>query len=126
MRVNEPCRNCGLPPGRDFDNEPNDCEACMTGTKWTGPGKGATAGELGAALPRFVTAEEFPMRRKAGLRVQSLAHPNGFGAPMSQARTNLRLTGEPLTGEDLARIAAAFVEPEHDDERCPRCDSDPR
>ena len=73
----------------------------MNGTEWVGPGQGATLGDLldEAAEQRMYTDE---------LRAKSLAFAAVMGYEESaKYRTNLRLTGEPLTSEDIARIAEA-------------------
>jgi len=67
----------------------------MSGTEWTGPGKGATVGRLWRALG--IGLETAAIRD----RLYDLCSGN------PAQRTNLRLTGAPLTAEDLDRIARA-------------------
>jgi hypothetical protein len=72
-----------------IDGTPEDG---VSGTRWTAPGEGATAGELvrAAQLARPLLKEyRYPT-------------PRGW-----KARTNLALTGAPLTAEDVQRIAEA-------------------
>jgi hypothetical protein len=63
----------------------------MNGTEWVEPGQGATVYELSA---RF--------RHTLPVIVRKLVVRHGINY-----RSNLRLTGEPLTVEDVARIAEA-------------------
>lgn len=69
----------------------------MSGTDWTKPGQGATSRELMAA-PIGCAAY-----RKAIL-LQRIDGTRNFCK-----RTNLRLTGQPLTAEDLERIETCEV-----------------
>lgn len=68
----------------------------MSGTEWTEPGKGATVGDVldayCAAVDEWNT-EHLPKR---------IAHLHN--SIDERARINLRLTGSPLTAEDLKRI----------------------
>lgn len=86
------------------------------GTRWTGPGQGATVAEL-----RFKLSEspQFSHAYSRGKPVALAAHDKLYGfvpdsvygyAPIdSNARTNVALTGAPLTAEDLTRIEKAEV-----------------
>jgi len=67
-----------------------------TGTEWTEPGKGATRQELVRALPVDV---DLPASFYQAVTWETA----------QTANTNLRLTGEPLTSEDIQRIATCEV-----------------
>lgn len=75
----------------------------MNGTEWTELGQGATIRDLFDSM----SGEEGTGQADTHLRV--LANPFRFGSqPVRWGyRTNLRLTGHPLTAEDLKRIAEA-------------------
>jgi hypothetical protein len=100
----------------------------MSGTEWTEPGKGATADDLNQALRNIsrpsVIRGGNPEAARNRLRELALANVSVGDEPIQiqlrnggtrivatpqnwTYRTNLRLTGEPLTAEDLARIAEA-------------------
>lgn len=89
--------------GRDATVYPAGCGCAKRrprGTEWTEPGQGATAENLrravhDAAIPGVESS-------KAILNLQTMYGRIGFDGP---SRTNLRLTGQPLTSEDLKRIA---------------------
>ncbi len=70
----------------------------MSGTEWTEPGQGATVAELRQKFGRIMT-----LTTKEADAVMGLLD-NGKRKDWS-VRTNLRLTGAPLTAEDLKRIA---------------------
>jgi len=77
------------------------------GTEWTEPGKGAQLDDLWRAIIPAATGTQ-----RASNHVLRLAHPTPptKGRPFPSDwyhRTNLRLTGEPLTAEDVQRIAEA-------------------
>jgi hypothetical protein len=61
-----------------------------SGTEWTEPGQGATVSEIWRVIRGAVC---FAAHR----RIMDMVEP-------VERRTNLRLTGEPLTAEDLKRI----------------------
>lgn len=79
----------------------------MNGTEWTEPGQGVTLGEIYSKL----------VRRQREIPVSELLYDlcsgvfsdvtNTPGTRNWTDRTNLRLTGAPLTAEDLQRIAEA-------------------
>jgi hypothetical protein len=81
----------------------------MNGTEWTESGRGATCGQLIDAAIDFYAAPEHP----AMAHVRSLAARDSsrhIDCVMDWDReTNLRLTGEPLTAEDLKRIEQCEV-----------------
>ena len=70
-------------------------DRAMSGTEWTEPGQGATLRQL------FAAPIACAVSRKAILLHQI------DGTRNFCKRTNLRLTGEPLTAEDIQRIAEA-------------------
>jgi hypothetical protein len=73
----------------------------MNGTEWTEPGQGANGQELWTAL-RVLRNGDGPLREAArGVRASWSIY--------STARTNLRLTGHPLTADDLKRIEQCEV-----------------
>jgi len=69
----------------------------MSGTEWTEPGQGATRAQLHDAFA------DFEQHRTAFPENRSRAPFNSLDG----RRTNLCLTGEPLTAEDVRRIAEA-------------------
>lgn len=78
------------------------------GTQWVEPGQGATISELWSAvfnntpgLAREADATLDAMRRRAR------PEPGPVIRTFWRKATNLRLTGAPLTAEDLKRIAEA-------------------
>jgi hypothetical protein len=76
----------------------------MSGTEWTEPGQGATCGQLLNTMhPR-----NKPIWKPRGVRRLALENlvriDNRYPY---ETRTNLRLTGHPLTAEDLQNIAEA-------------------
>jgi hypothetical protein len=66
------------------------------GTRWTELGQGATAIELYVAI-----GKRFPINGNEGAPSAPLDHLFSF---QGNHRTNLALTGAPLTAEDLKRI----------------------
>ena len=74
---------------------PETADATL-GTEWCAPGKGATAGML-STMAR--AALHYLNHNDDG---RAWIHADSFGA---FRRTNLRLTGRPLTAADLERIA---------------------
>ncbi len=78
-------------------------ETQRLGTSWTGDGEGATVGKLDAAALILCDvmgdghAAIYDAFRAAGYRAGVVGYCHA-------ARTNLRLTGEPLTAEDIERI----------------------
>ncbi len=68
----------------------------MSGTEWTEPGRGATVGDL---VDSYCAA-------RGDWRIDHLIRRLA-AEPPDWLRSNLRLTGEPLTAEDLERIARA-------------------
>lgn len=72
----------------------------MSGTVWTEPGKGATASQIGCAL-----YDSFENWNDAVYAADY--HLDMIGGRYGLNRTNLALTGEPLTVEDLKRISEA-------------------
>lgn len=90
----------------------------MNGTEWTEPGQGATLGELfdacEAGIPKDRISAEFSgltIRDNEGMR-QARQKAFECGTPSRarwEQRTNLRLTGSPLTAEDLKRIEQCEV-----------------
>lgn len=75
----------------------------MSGTEWTEPGKGATTGELTDAIHRDINAGFGDDRERAFDRMDVIEGDHYAANP----RTNLRLTGAPLTAEDVERISHA-------------------
>lgn len=73
----------------------NPQDSTVQGTVWTEPGQGATVAELDAAILDWVRASERALDRLIW-RKQDL-----------DVGTNLRLTGAPLTAEDIKRISEA-------------------
>lgn len=85
-------------PGRAHKG--NVCKTCRTrGTRWTEPGKGASILELENAIPENLHTWAVSKWRRAMLG-------EGIGGSLAtlQCRTNLALTGEPVTAEDVQRI----------------------
>ncbi len=89
----------------------------MSGTEWTEPGQGATCGELFDWLLRE-SSEQTPQGYAASQNLLRIYNPTGllYDAYTASSHTpeacwhiatNLRLTGAPLTDEDLVRIAEA-------------------
>lgn len=77
----------------------------VSGTEWTEPGQGATWRDLRGVLRRNASyrikgSPSYEADWHVALRAQRQAA--GY-----DRRTNLRLTGAPLTAEDLKRIAEA-------------------
>ena len=68
----------------------------MSGTKWVAPGEGATTIEIAKAVWHPPYTDN---KKKALLRMRDI-----HTGPVQQ-KTNLALTGEPLTDYDLRRIA---------------------
>ena len=93
------CANpvCAVPtPCSEMDSSElcKDCSVPVTGTRWVDPGQGATIEEL--------------------FRVKNRSQYQNYGSPALltsypcwNRRTNLALTGEPLTSEDVRNIAEA-------------------
>jgi len=102
------CESCGKP------GESRLCHECRAprpqGTEWTEPGNGATVVAL-------IQAGGFQGPRVSGWIVDAWTHDvialgerleKAFDSSVWQKHhTNLRLTGAPLTAEDVARIAEA-------------------
>jgi hypothetical protein len=92
---------------------PNECEACdkrfgtRQGTAWTEPGQGATLQGLWDALPSAKSSSEY--RSVPRRRLGKLALSPGTSSGTWSHRTNLLLTGAPLTAEDVKRIAKCEV-----------------
>lgn len=82
-----------------------EVENTMNGTEWTEPGQGATVAELRSVIHGAIHAASI-----TGTAHLTAAHDhvhrlaNGKDA---RRRTNLRLTGKPLTAEDIQRIEEA-------------------
>jgi len=93
----------------EFADGAGACGAVMSGTEWTEPGQGADLGQLATAttndgqLNRNLT---YRQRNETDglLRLVAALQPKEIGY---RYRTNLRLTGAPLTEDDLRRIAEA-------------------
>ncbi len=69
------------------------------GTAWTEPGQGATGNELAEAIHASHDSED---------KIISWEKCDSFYTrllPLKWRQTNLRLTGAPLTAEDLKRIS---------------------
>lgn len=85
----------------------HDKECAVLGTVWTEPGQGATAGEL---WDEIRSAGRIPVDAKTehaiAAHVIALA-TRGTSVPNWNLSTNLRLTGSPLTAEDIKRILEA-------------------
>ncbi len=80
----------------------------MNGTDWTAPGKGATRGKLLEAMHTFIEVLEVGENASPAIeRAINVNRQRAAAAGNWQGCTNLRLTGEPLTAYDFARIAAA-------------------
>jgi hypothetical protein len=80
------------------------CDKCNpAGTEWTEPGQGDSVGKLQAELFEDST---LPLTDKAFQNLAVLVRTK-IGAFDWQRRTNLRLTGSPLTAQDLENIARA-------------------
>lgn len=82
----------------------------MSGTAWTAPGQGAELLQLAKAAGFKLLYEP----SKADLANEMLAHLDAQAHTSEQdtdweAKTNLSLTGAPLTPEDLERIAKCEV-----------------
>lgn len=82
----------------------------MTGTRWTEPGQGATVEQfmdtLGDTYRYSGTGFHPAMANMYSiLRLDSNGAPTNFDMP--NRRTNLALTGEPLTADDVRRIGEA-------------------
>lgn len=77
----------------------------QTGTRWTEPGQGATVVEIIDALPNRETDAHVIAQEKLILSVTGIG--NDGQRSYSDCRTNLALTGEPLTAYDVRRIGAA-------------------
>jgi hypothetical protein len=76
----------------------NQGQATKRGTRWTGDGEGATGGELAYAAG-------YTVLNHLGLADEEIKPllPILKGAVIGR-RTNLALTGSPLTAEDVTRI----------------------
>lgn len=72
----------------------------MNGTEWTEPGQGATVGELRRWAGTEIGAAHWHLRE--WLKVKATLSSKRGG-------TNLRLTGSPLTADDLKRIEECEV-----------------
>lgn len=91
----------------------------MTGTEWTAPGQGASVGEIHDAVcgpdrwgEKAKKLTEIPNPIGKDLVHSALAHLCTLIRMESQydwGKSNLRLTGSPLTAEDLKRIADCEV-----------------
>jgi hypothetical protein len=79
----------------------------MTGTAWTKPGKGATVGEF---LDSLLHAKaDWRSSWTARYHLGELGRVrHGFNEAQ---KTNLSLTGAPLTAEDLRRIETCVTHP---------------
>ena len=77
----------------------------MNGTEWTEPGQGATVGMLCKALALYESERSEPEWNRAYGRLPA----GSCDATKNLRRTNLRLTGHPLTAEDLKRIEQCEV-----------------
>lgn len=71
------------------------------GTEWTEPGQGATLHELSASMSVHESGAA-----AASEHLLLIAVRRGFGS-WGSYRTNLRLTGAPLTAEDIENIGRA-------------------
>lgn len=81
----------------------------LLGTEWVAAGEGATGSELATASDEYCDAH--PDSAHTGeewTQILSTASQL-YAGPLCFLRTNLRLTGHPLTPTDLARIAACEV-----------------
>ncbi len=74
----------------------------MNGTEWTEPGRGATTLKLYETVIRYSD-----LNARSHLCELAADHGGWRHGGWDEHRTNLRLTGAPLTAEDLARIARA-------------------
>lgn len=72
------------------------------GTKWVGKGEGAKISSFNMAL--FLRNKYDQLYKMAKFHLRSMADFNTVRSHLNY-RTNLALTGEPLTDEDLKRIA---------------------
>ncbi len=72
------------------------------GTEWTEPGKGATAAQLWQAT--YTASMEYN-REITTEALNNLLYLKEYRHLSPDHGTNLRLTGEPLTAEDVQRIA---------------------
>ncbi len=79
----------------------------MNGTEWTEPGQGATAKDLYEAICLAFGGTSPTGATTASLNAIAKIAGGGLVPRFWANRTNLRLTGEPLTAEDLKRIAEA-------------------
>lgn len=77
------------------------------GTAWTKPGQGATVCDLLSGLRNRIGAEHVAAKRAARLYLYSLSVEGHHECGCS--RTNLRLTGAPLTEYDIRRIEQCEV-----------------
>lgn len=73
------------------------------GTKWVGKGEGATVGEIEILCERFILSYPWQMHMVMIRLCQKIL--NCLRYKNKDNKTNLALTGEPLTDEDLKRIA---------------------
>src|SRR6185369_5232323 len=80
------------------------------GTEWTEPGKGATVQELDAAQGSVRFDQSAMARRSLGDLYVRLANKVGTAKALA-TRTNLRLTGKPLTAGDVRRISEVIGAP---------------
>ena len=72
------------------------------GTEWTEPGQGSNLKDLWFSVARLTSKAAI----RAQQRIVDITPINaGYYGVLSCYPTNLRLTGEPLTAEDLERIA---------------------
>ena len=71
----------------------------MNGTEWTEPGQGATIVQIARALSHVTPTNGVPGDFATAWGV--------LNSRRDHTRTNLRLTGQPLTAADVQRIAEA-------------------
>lgn len=81
----------------------------QSGTEWTAPGQGATVKRIVAALSDMDPAKQTAFECAAWNCALSHLPAGSADAVKNLRRTNLRLTGSPLTAEDLKRIAECEV-----------------